>query len=147
MDDTSSTTDASTADRMQSIAVKDTPVMCFLLMITWMTHVRKPRSFSTPTMIIIPTRKRMMSSSVPRMRDLSVMALQAMSNATPMNATPTRRSQNRSVVEMTDANTARVSICVWFVARSAKRPQIVTPSTISASRMNFMLMCFISLTP
>ena len=64
MDETSSTTEASTADSTQRMAVNETPFMFFRLMIDWMTHVRKPRSFSTPTMIIIPTRKNMMSSSV-----------------------------------------------------------------------------------
>ena len=147
MDDTSSTTDASTAESRHSIAVNDTPVILFRLMIAWMIHVRKPRSFSTPTMIIMPTRNRMMSSSAPRTMDLSVIALQATSNATPMNATPTRRSQKRSVVEMTDENTASVRACVEFVASPASSPPNVTPHTINASSRNFGLKNFMGLTP
>ena len=102
-------------------------VIFFLLMISWITHVRKPRSFSTPTMIIMPTRNRMMSSSVPISICFSDIALQATSSATPMNATPTRRSQKSSVVEMTAENTASVSACVAFVASPASSPPNVTP--------------------
>ena len=71
----------------------ETPFIFLRLMIDWMTQVRKPKSFSTPTMIIMPMRKKMMSSSVAFRMECSVMAWEAMRIATPMNAAATRRSQ------------------------------------------------------
>ena len=133
MELTSSTTDASTADSTHRMSEKLTPFIFRRLMMVWMTQVRKPRSLSTPTMIIMPTRKKMISSSVALRMVWSVMAWQAIRIATPMNAAATRRSQKKSVVEITPAKTASVICWVGLTARPAIRPPKETASTIAAN--------------
>ncbi len=134
IDETSSTTDARTAERTQSIAVNETPFMFLRLMMDWMTHVRKPRSLRTPTIIIMPTRKKIMSSSVALRMDCSVIAWVAISTATPRNAAATRRSQKNSVVEITPAKTASVTACVKPLARPPNQPPRDTAAMTAARR-------------
>ncbi len=93
-------------------------------------------------MIIMPIRKKMMSSSVARSMPCSVMARVPMSTATPRKATATRCVQKSSVVQITVTN-VQTAITARGVGASPIRcaPQptkamiaAMNPTLISARR-------------
>ena len=92
------------------IATNLSPVIFFALMIDWMIHVKKPMSLRAPTSVIMPTRSRMMCSSVLWTNSESVRTLSASSAEMPMNATPRRRSSNISVAQMMSEKTDTAAI-------------------------------------
>lgn len=105
IDVTSSTAHASSAEATAVTAMNFLPEIFGIETISCTTQVKKPRSRSAPTTIIMPTRNRMTSSA----EDCTNWAIESefvqISTASPRKAIARRKPQKKSVPMMIARNT------------------------------------------
>ncbi|MPN22804.1 hypothetical protein SDC9_170188 [bioreactor metagenome] len=103
------------------------PEILGMATISWTIQVKKPRSRSAPTTIIIPTRKRITSRAEDCTNSGIDSELVITSTASPRKAIASRKPQNISVPRMIATKTAQAVDCCRL------SPNTVSPVTPSAA--------------